>query len=132
MKKKPTKKKPVKKYSDKANSIINKLLILFCVVAFIIVIMISYKMGIIRGMTVGMMATQKIHNGTVCQAMMHYSDAFYEADNGDCIITNAKYIDKLECPFGTFITNGTKEMSLIGKILMVPQKVIQYPMIGCW
>jgi len=96
-------------------------------VALIIIIMI-YSSGRIRGLIDGIYVTQIKHNETVCDFMNKTRDT-----DGFCLIVEGehKYRYYLDCGWEKFKINGEKKPTFLMTVAEDIRRIILYPMIGC-
>lgn len=113
-----------------------KQIIIKCVkiLLLIFIILLSYTTGRFSGILIGIDVTQKINDKSVCDLFIQQTDkGIYKDKEGYCVLKeNAEYDVKINCSYGNFRIKGNKKMGIIQKILYLPQKVMYYPIIGCW
>ena len=109
-----------------------KLITIVYIFILIIIIYIAYLMGWSNGMIYGSALAQISHNETFCDLLITNTSGVYIDTNGDCVLKDdAKYNQRLECPFGNMSIKGEKDLGTFGKIMSFPQDVIMYPILTC-
>lgn len=107
--------------SQYAGKIVKILLLIALLIA-------SYGVGWVAGAIDGIYAIQSRNNDTLCSLFNKTYD-----DRGYCILsTNHKYTRDLTCWFGNFTIKGNATLPTYLEPLLIPQKLVYYPILRCW
>ena len=105
-------------------------------IALVLLLVMTYKSGVIRGSFDGITYGLHSANHSMCESMeLPVKNVTY--DNGSithetCVLGGTDIRETVHCGRLTLVTNGTEERSMLGKVLHPGNAIILYPFLGCW
>ena len=110
------------------DSKLNKIIKICLIIMILGIIIMSYYMGIIRGILLGINLIQIKNNKTMCDFLNKTRDS-----DGFCLLKNETYKYRwfLDCGWERFKIRGNQTPPFILKYTEYARRIIYYPAMGC-
>lgn len=99
---------------------------------FVFIVAIAHMSGIFYGTLQGLDGGLKYKNSSLVEAANETNEEYYMENEYLVIDKNRFFNMKLECSYGKFKFKSDEENNFMDEIVILFQKILNYPALHCW